>query len=62
MATSIGFVCLLCDGCFSIRLDYVPEGAVIGATCPHCMNEIELSVDDVTAQIINLEEVRQLRQ
>ena len=58
--TQIGFACPICDGCFSEQLDYVPDGAVICTSCPHCMYEIRLFIDDATAQIIDLEQVRRL--
>ncbi len=53
----ISFTCPLCDSCFSKRIDYEPDDAVIEATCPHCMHEFRLMLDESSIQIINLEEV-----
>jgi hypothetical protein len=58
----IGFTCPLCDGRLSKEIDYIPDDAVIEASCPHCMHEFELTLDETTIQIINLDEVRRLWQ
>ncbi len=47
-----------------MRLDYVPDGAVIAEVCPYCKKEIRLTPDDVTAescvQVINFDDRNKL--
>lgn len=60
--TQINLTCPQCEGCLPKQLDYMPDDAVIDVTCPHCMYEFELALDEAIIHILNLEEVRRLWQ